>query len=325
MSLEQGPKDPPNLRPVTPFLAAREWTDGASLDGQVVIVGAPFDATTSFRPGTRFGPERIRSVSYGLETYSPLLDSHLSPDWLVDLGDLDLPLHDTSRTLAEIEQAVAWLLDRGGRPLLLGGEHTVSVGAIRAAAKRYPGLVIVQLDAHADWREEYLGDRYSHATTLRRAAEAEGVSRVIQIGIRSGSQEEFAAGRQRGEFYPGAGVETLVEVGERLARQGVPVYLTIDIDVLDPAFAPGTGTPEPGGWTSGQLLTGLTAWARSRPFLVGADLVEISPPVDLADVTSVVGAKITRELALLLHRTGRRPEGAACDDESPGPSSAREG
>ncbi|MBE3577276.1 MAG: agmatinase [Limnochordales bacterium] len=292
----------PFLRVVTPFLAAGTDLTGA----HVALIGAPFDGTTSFRPGTRFGPERIRSVSYGLETYSPLQDAELSPSWLADVGDLELPLNDTARALEMIEEAVAWLAARGLRPLLLGGEHTVTVGAVRALAGRYPDLVVVQLDAHADWRDEYDGDRLSHATTVRRASEVGGGRRVIQIGIRSGTRQEFQEAAARGDFYPGVGPAVMEEVGKSLAAAGVPVYLTIDIDVLDPAFAPGTGTPEPGGWTSGELLVGVASWARSLPRLVGADLVEVSPPVDVSDITSIIGSKLVRELALLLYQASLR-------------------
>ncbi|MGE5481860.1 MAG: agmatinase [Bacteroidota bacterium] len=290
----------PFLRTVTPYIEAGTDRNGA----RVAVIGAPFDGTTSFRPGTRFGPERIRSVSHGLESYSPLQDGELSSSWLVDVGDLELPLNDTARALDMIEQATAWLLDQELRPLLLGGEHTVTVGSVRALARRYPDLVLVQLDAHADWRDEYGGDRLSHATTARRASETGRSLRVIQIGIRSGTKEEFSEAAARGDFHPGAGPAVMEAVGRELAAAGVPVYLTIDIDVLDPAFAPGTGTPEPGGWTSRELLEGVTSWARSLPRLVGADVVEVSPPVDVSDITSIVGSKLVRELALLLHKAG---------------------
>ncbi|MBE3583131.1 MAG: agmatinase [Limnochordaceae bacterium] len=290
-------------RRVTPFLQAEEQRPAAEAD--VVLLGAPFDATTSFRPGTRFGPERIRFVSYGLEVYSPLLDDELDSMWFSDYGDLDLPLRDAEEMTRRVESAVNEICQAGARPLMLGGEHTVSVGAIWAVAAHQPGLTVLHLDAHADWRDCYLGDKLCHATAIRRAADR-GLGRIIQIGIRSGGAEEWREAKQRGDFYPGEGPERVAQCAYELAAQQAPVYLTLDIDVLDPAFAPGTGTAEPGGWTSSQLLQALQVLSQAGVRLVGADVVEVAPPLDAADITSIVASKVVRELAIVLHRSVQR-------------------
>lgn len=273
------------------FLASRtELVDGAP-----VLLGAPFDGTTSFLPGTRFGPERIRSASWGLETYSPELDRDLEDLAFVDLGDLELPFGNVEAALAQIEAALKPLHQKGHLPVLIGGEHTVTLAGVRAALEAYPDLVVVQFDAHADLRDSYCGEHLSHATVMRRITELIGPDRLYQFGIRSGPKEEFAFGRRNTGFYPGRRVPNQVRsVIESLGER--PLYVTVDIDVVDPAFAPGTGTPEPGGWTSGELLEALYEASVGR--VVACDVVEVCPLAEHGAITAMLGAKVIREMLL---------------------------
>lgn len=273
------------------FLGA---TGPEEISGRYALYGMPFDSTVSFRPGARFGPSAVREASWGLEEYSPVFRGSLGDVGLVDAGDVDLPPGNGKGAVERTEAAVGQLLDRGLVPVGLGGEHLCSLGAIRAAHARYPSLVVVQLDAHADLREEYLGERWSHATVMRRAREIVGRERLIQVGIRSG---------ERGEWEQ---VNRLVPHPEGLPQvldwcQDSPVYLTVDIDVVDPAFAPGTGTPEPGGWTSGELLAAVSVL--SRLHLVGWDVVEVLPEGDVSRRTALLAARFVRDL--LIAHAGR--------------------
>ncbi|MGI6557456.1 MAG: agmatinase [Limnochordia bacterium] len=266
----------------------------AGSGGRMVLLGVPLDQTTSFRPGARFAPERIREVSEALEEYSPALDRGLDEISFEDLGDLILPFGDLEESLRRIEEAAADLAGQGRLPLVLGGEHLISLPILRGMIRFYPDLVFLQFDAHADLRDEYLGQTDSHATVVRQIVDLIGGERVYQFGIRSGTREEFAFGRANTRFFPG-GVDGLASVLEELA--GRPLYLSIDIDVLDPAFAPGTGTPEAGGIGSRELLQALYGLKGLR--LVGMDIVEVCPPADPGDITSLLAAKLVREALLL--------------------------
>lgn len=273
------------------FLGSSDRISGAS----AVLFGAPFDGTTSLVPGARFGPRRIREVSDGIETYSPMLDRDLEDTRFYDHGDLELPFGNPGVALERIEQFLHTIFDSGRMPLMLGGEHLVTLPAVRAARAAHPDLVVVQLDAHADLREEYLGEADSHATVMRRTVDLLGGDHVFQVGIRSGTREEFAFGQQNTRFYPGDyDAKVIREIAAAIS--GRPVYLTIDIDVIDPAFAPGTGTPEAGGWTPQQLFSAIDLLADSD--IVGCDIVEVCPPAEHGMVTSLLGAKLVRELLL---------------------------
>lgn len=275
------------------FLAASD--DAAA---PVVLLGAPMDATTSFRPGTRFGPARIREVSDGLEEYSPALDRELAEVPFFDAGDVDIPFGAPEPALSIIEAAVAEIVGAGRFPFVMGGEHLLTLAPLRAVAAAYPDLVVLQIDAHADLRDDYLGQRLSHATVMRRAAELLGPENVYQLGIRSGTKEEYDFGRRFTRFFPLGAGDTLRAAAEAaVAAIGQrPVYITLDIDVLDPAFAPGTGTPEPGGVHPGDLFQ--TLQRLQELSVVAMDLVEICPPQDVSDITAMMGAKIVRESIL---------------------------
>lgn len=264
-------------------------------EARVVLYGAPYDSTTSFRPGTRFGSRAIRSESYGLELYSPYQDAELRGR-VLDSGDLELPFGDPAPALAMIEARAAEILQGGKVPFLLGGEHLVTLGAVRAAAKAHPDLHILHFDAHADLRADYLGSPLSHACVLRRCHELVGDHRIYQFGIRSGDKAEFDWGKGH-VFTHKFDLEGL---GEALdALQGKPVYLTVDLDVLDPSVFPGTGTPEPGGVSFDALRRAVTDACR-RLNIVAADVNELSPHYDASGISTAAACKIVREMLIAL-------------------------
>ncbi|MDQ1910995.1 agmatinase [Paenibacillus sp. GD4] len=263
---------------------------------KAVIYGMPMDFTVSFRPGSRFGPPRIREVSIGLEEYSPYLDKSLEDITYFDAGDLLLPFGNAGRSLEIIGEYVRGLLADGKFPIGLGGEHLCSWPVFQEVYAKYPDLAIIHFDAHADLRESYEGEPLSHSTPLRKAAALMGGKNIYQFGIRSGSREEFQFGRENVNFYPFEVLEPLKKVLPELA--GRPVYLTIDIDVLDPSCAPGTGTAEAGGITSKELLAAIHALAASDINFVGADVVEVAPAYDPTEQTQIVAAKLIREILL---------------------------
>ena len=264
-------------------------------EARVVLYGAPYDSTTSFRPGTRFGSRAIRSESYGLELYSPYQDAELRGR-VLDSGDLELPFGDPAPALAMIEARAAEILQGGKVPFLLGGEHLVTLGAVRAAAKAHPDLHILHFDAHADLRADYLGAPLSHACVLRRCHELVGDHRIWQFGIRSGDKAEFDWGKGH-VFTHKFDLEGL---GEALdALQGKPVYLTVDLDVLDPSVFPGTGTPEPGGVSFDALRRAVTDACR-RLNIVAADVNELSPHYDASGISTAAACKIVREMLIAL-------------------------
>ncbi len=263
---------------------------------QAVIYGMPMDYTVSFRPGSRFGPAAIRRSSIGLEEYSPYLDKHLEEVRYFDAGDLLLPFGNAARSLDLIGEYVQRLLNDGKVPVGLGGEHLVSWPVIREVFAKYPDLKIIHIDAHADLREQYEGEPLSHSTPIRKAANLIGGKNVYQFGIRSGMREEFAWGRENVNFFPFDVLEPLQKVLPEF--EGKPVYVTIDIDVLDPSAAPGTGTAEAGGITSKELLAAVHAIAGSGANVVGFDLVEVAPIYDPTEQTPIVAAKLIREMLL---------------------------
>ena len=264
-------------------------------EARVVLYGAPYDSTTSFRPGTRFGSRAIRAESYGLELYSPYQDAELRGR-VLDSGDLELPFGDPAPALAMIEARAAEILQGGKVPFLLGGEHLVTLGAVRAAVKVHKGLHILHFDAHADLRADYLGSPLSHACVLRRCHELVGDHRIYQFGIRSGDKAEFDWGKGH-VFTHKFDLEGLSEALDTL--QGKPVYLTVDLDVLDPSVFPGTGTPEPGGVSFDALRHAVTDACR-RLNIVAADVNELSPHYDPSGISTAAACKIVREMLIAL-------------------------
>ena len=265
----------------------------------IVLFGAPYDSTTSFRPGTRSGPAAMRAESFGIETYSMLLDRDLEEDAAVfDSGDLELPFGAPDRALDMIEERAAEILDAGKIPFLLGGEHLVTLGSVRAAAKRHPGLRIVHFDAHADLREDYLGVKLSHACVMRRCHDILGDGRIWQFGIRSGTRDErqfMRDGHVTTELFSDS---TLPAAIEEIGPEK-PVYLTIDMDVLDPAEFPGTGTQEAGGLAFARLVADARLVCEKLN-VVAIDNVELSPPLDPSGRSTALACKFLREELLSL-------------------------
>ena len=268
-------------------------------EARVVLFGAPFDSTTSFRPGTRFAGPAIRGDSWGLETYSPYQDRDLTDCHIFDSGDLELAIGDSEKVLAVIEERAETILKDDKLPFLIGGEHLVTLGSIRAAARKYPDLHIIHLDAHTDLREDYLGVRLSHACVIRRCWEILGNGRIHQFGIRSGEKDEFEWAKSGHTSLHPFDLEGLEETVESL--KGNPVYFTLDLDVLDPSVFPGTGTPEPGGIDYMTLQRAVIAVCQNV-CLVGCDVNELCPPYDASGVSTAVACKIIREMLLAIGR-----------------------
>jgi len=269
--------------------------DKAYAKADTVLFGAPFDSTTSFRPGARFASRAMRADSYALETYSPYLDADIEDMMVCDAGDLELCFGDTEKALDAIEKKTAQLLDDRKRPVMIGGEHLVTLGAVRAAAKRYADLHVIQFDAHADLRDDYLGAKLSHATVMRRIHDIVGDGRIFQFGIRSGTREEHAFGEKHTGLHSFgfAGLDTVI-----YNLKGKPVYFTLDLDVLDPSVFPGTGTPEPGGVSFEQLLNAV--YVAGNLDIIGCDLTELCPVYDPSGISTAAALKILRELLLVI-------------------------
>ena len=263
----------------------------------VVLYGAPFDSTTSFRPGARFGPSAMRHESFGLETYSPYQDKDLMDIRVFDSGDLELCFGSSELALSDIENRTKEILKAAKLPVLLGGEHLVTLAAVRAVFHEYPDLHIIHFDAHADLRDDYLGTKLSHACVLRRCHELLGDNRIHQFCIRSGEREEFQFAAQHTDFHPFT-FDGLKETVQDLKEKKVPVYFTIDLDCLDPSAFPGTGTPEAGGVSFLQLLDAIRTVAQAN--IVGADLNELAPMLDVSGVSTATACKVLRELLLAI-------------------------
>lgn len=286
---------PYSVIPSHQFIGADAEVDSADW----VVLGFPFDSTCSYRPGTRFGPLALRQASWGLETYSPALNLDLADALVHDGGELELPMGSTHRALTQIESAVQDVLARGQRCIGLGGEHLVTLPIIWAYRQKYPDLKVIQFDAHTDLRESYLEEPLSHACVMRRVAELLGPEALVQIGIRSGTSEEFEwMATHKTQVVSSALFQ--MRLLPWIDSQ-VPIYVTIDLDVLDPSVFPGTGTPEPGGMQFNQLMEWLTMLKRAN--IVGFDVVELSPPYDASGVSNVVAAKVVRELLLIANQS----------------------
>lgn len=265
-------------------------------EASTVLFGIPFDGTTSFRPGTRFAVQAIRQDSFGLESYSPYLDRDLEEEAIHDGGDLDLPFGNTERVLSDIATYTKEVLDNGKKFLMVGGEHLVSLPTIEAAYEKYPDLHVIHIDAHTDLREDYMGEPLSHASVIRRCFDFLGDGRIFQFGIRSGLKEEFEWAKEH-TYMEKFTIDTLPQIVQRL--KDVPVYVTIDLDVLDPGTFPGTGTPEPGGITYKELLAGIAA-LQDLNQIVAADVVELSPQYDPSGASTAMACKTVREMLLTL-------------------------
>ncbi len=284
---------------MTPNIETFIGCESSYEEAKIVLFGAPFDSTTSFRPGARFGSAAMRHESFGLETYSPYQDKDLTDCAVFDSGDLELCFGSAEAALADIEARAEEILADGKLPLLMGGEHLVTLGSVRAVCKRYPDLHVIHFDAHADLRDDYLGAQLSHACVIRRCHDLLGDGRIHQFCIRSGDRAEFRFAKAHTDLHPFS-FEGLEQVVRELEESQAPVYFTIDLDCLDPAAFPGTGTPEAGGVTFPQLLEAIRLVSRTR--VVAADVNELAPMLDSSGVSTAAACKVLRELLLALSK-----------------------
>ena len=279
------------------FMGAKRSIDNC----KVSLLGVPYDGTSCFRPGSRFGPSAIREDSYGIETYCPQLDLDLEDINYADLGSLDVPIGNTKLIIDYVQEATDILIKNNLKPIIIGGEHSITSGVIRSIITDYPDLIMIQLDAHADLRDEWLGNKFSHACTMKRCLEILPSKKIFQIGIRSGTKLEFIEMKSTKRFIPH-------DVGEHAkylekALEGfkeIPIYLTFDLDWFDPSVLPGTGTPEPGGYLWRDFAA-IVEVLKSHN-LIGADVVELSPKLDNSGISSILAAKVIRSLIMLLNK-----------------------
>lgn len=266
-------------------------------ESKIVIFGAPFDSTTSYRPGTRFASSAMRNESFGIETYSLYQDKDLTDIKVFDGGDLELCFGSPESALNDIENFSSKILGNGKLPCMIGGEHLVTLGAVRAAVKKYPDLHIIHFDAHADLRDDYLGQKFSHACVMRRCHELVGDGKIFQFGIRSGDREEFLWGKNHvtTNKFDFTGLE---KIAEKILNK--PVYFTLDLDVLDPSCFPGTGTPEAGGVSFTELMSAIKSVSALN--VVGIDVNELSPMLDQSGASTALACKLLREILLYFYK-----------------------
>ena len=270
--------------------------DSDYAESRIAIFGAPFDSTTSYRPGARFASSAMRNESYGIETYSPYQDKDLLDAEIFDCGDLELCFGSPESALNDIEKMTENIISDGKLPIMIGGEHLVTLGAVRAAVKKYPDLRIVHFDAHADLRDDYLGQKLSHACVMRRCHELLGDGKIFQFGIRSGDREEFLWGKEHvyTNRFDFSGIERIKEkTGDR------PVYFTLDLDVLDPSCFCGTGTPEAGGVSYNELIKAIEKVSELN--VIGLDINELSPTLDQSGASTALACKLLREILLYFY------------------------
>ncbi|WP_408638583.1 agmatinase [Romboutsia maritimum] len=267
-------------------------------ESNVIVFGVGFDGTTSNRPGTRFASTSMRREFYGLETYSPLLELDLEDYKVCDIGDLDLSIGNTEKVLNEIYDATKEIVNDNKIPFMIGGEHLVTLPAFKAVYEKFNDIYVIHFDAHTDLRQEYNNNENSHATVIKRIWDIIGDNRIFQFGIRSGTKEEFNfALKEKHTYMEVSNIITFEKIISKL--DGKKIYLTIDLDVLDPSIFPGTGTPEPGGVTYKEFENVFRILKNSNVEIVGCDIVELSPDYDNANISTVTACKILRELSLV--------------------------
>ena len=279
------------------FMGAQRSIDNC----KVSLLGVPYDGTSCFRPGSRFGPSAVREDSYGIETYCPQLNLDLEDITFADLGSLDVPIGDTKLIIDNVKNATDILLKNNLKPLIIGGEHSITSGVVKSIITNFPDLIMIQLDAHADLREEWLGDKYSHACTMKRCLDILPSKKILQIGIRSGTKLEFIEMRNTKRLIPhnlGDNAKYLEKALDSF--HGKPIYLSFDLDWFDPSIMPGTGTPEPGGYFWRDFAAIIEILKSHN--LIGADVVELAPKLDHSGISSILAAKVIRSLIMLLDR-----------------------
>ena len=270
------------------------------LTSKIALFGVNYDGTTSFRPGARFGPSSIRAMSYGLETYCPYFNSDIDEIKFMDFGSLNISFGGPEPIISKVKLATSKLMGLGLKPILMGGEHTISIGSVAAATEYYSDLIVLQIDAHADLREEWLGSRFNHACTMKRCLEILPSKKLFQIGVRSGTKQEFQELKKEKRLLSLEKDQSTLYMESALKPfLGCPVYITLDLDWFDPSVLPGTGTPEPGGyyWKDFQKILNIL----KKHNIVGADVVELSPNLDPTGISSILAAKVVRSLIILLN------------------------
>lgn len=268
-----------------------------------VILGCPYDGSASFRPGARFGPAAIRRAAWGIETYSPYFKRDLIQYSIHDMGDLEVPSGEKKLALNLIHKALGSILSEKKFPMLLGGDHLITLPVIEKILAFYPRLHIIHIDAHTDLREEYLGESFSHSTVMKRVLDHLGKGRLFQIGVRSGTEEEFKLARKMESIVSPDSISLDLMI-KQLRKE--PVYITLDLDVMDPSLVPGVGTPEPGGLTFQQFVSLLKKLQTLQ--VVGFDIVELTPDYDPTQVSSITASVILREMILAFcsnHKGGK--------------------
>lgn len=268
-------------------------------EASIALFGAPFDSTTSFRPGARFGSSAIRHESFGLETFSPYQDKNLTDKKVFDCGDLELCFGSSEAALKDIEELTRKIVNDGKLPIMIGGEHLVTYGAVKAVFGKFPDLQIIHFDAHADLRDDYLGAKLSHACVMRRCFDLVGDNKIHQFCIRSGDREEFRFADEHTDMHKFS-FDGLPELVSELESNKTPVYLTIDLDCLDPSVFCGTGTPEAGGVSFTELLSAILKVSRTN--IVGADINELAPMLDSSGASTATACKVLRELILSINK-----------------------
>jgi len=267
---------------------------GASFaEAKAVILGCPYDGSASFRPGARFGPSAIRRASWGIETYSPYFKKDLTRFSIHDMGDLELPLGEKKASLDLIRKALRKILSAEKFPILLGGDHLITLPIIEEVVRIHPGLHLIHIDAHTDLREDYLGETLSHSTVMRKVVDRLGKGRLFQVGIRSGTEEEFDLARRMKSLVPLE--QTFLRSMAKILK-GKPVYISLDLDVVDPSLLPGVGTPEPGGLTFQELISLFKDLQNLH--VIGFDLAELTPAYDPTQISSITASVILREMIL---------------------------
>jgi len=270
-----------------------------NINCSVGIFGVNYDGTTSYKPGARFGPNAIRMASQSLETYCPILNKDLTTLNYLDFGTLSIDLSDTESVISKVNLATNNIIAKNLKPLLFGGEHSITIGLVQALIKKYPDLILVQLDAHADLRDSYLNNKFSHACTMKRCFDILPKKTILQIGIRSGTKDEFDFMRNKNQLIKFEGEKDINFLNKKLSHfKSSPIYLTIDLDWFDPSLVSGTGTPEPGGYFWKDFENILKVLNQYK--IVGADIVELSPDLDSSGVSSIVAAKVARSLIMTL-------------------------
>ncbi len=272
-------------------------------EAEIVIFGAPFDSTTSYRPGARFGSSSIRHESYGIETYSPYQNADLLDCKVFDSGDLELCFGDAGMALSDIEKRADIILNDGKLPVMLGGEHLVTLAAVRSALKKYPDIHIMHFDAHADLRDDYLGAKLSHACVMRRCFELVGNGKIHQFCIRSGDRDEFVFADSHTDMHRFS-FDGLEELVSDLMKNKTPVYFTVDLDCLDPSCFPGTGTPEAGGVTFSELLSAILLVCGTN--IVACDINELAPMLDPSGISTALACKTVRELIIAAAKNNKK-------------------